>query len=280
MKRFDRMLAVVLELQAHGVRRADDLAATFEVSARTIYRDIQALCEAGVPIVAEPGRGYSLVEGYFLPPVRFTADEAVMLLLGADVMVNSFDADYVTAAEGAARKIAAVLPMDMREEVQSLRNSIRFIAERPASESGGQFLRMVRRAIVARKTLRFHYTARHSQDGANVPSLREADPYALIHTNGAWFMIAFCHTRHDIRYFRLERMEHLMVLEHTFKRPPNYSPQPRGDADRPIVVRVLFEREIARWAREERFYFTVAEEDRVDGLLSAYARARTTTLTI
>src|SRR5258708_4661842 len=267
MKRSDRMLAVVLELQAHGVRRAEDLAATFEISIRTIYRDIQALCEAGVPIVAEPGRGYSLVEGYFLPPLRFSADEAVMLLLGADVMVKSFDADYAAAAEGAARKIAGVLPVEMRGEVQSLRESIRFIAERTASEQGIEFLRMVRRAIVAQHTLRFHYTARRSQEGASVQSQREADPYALVHTNGAWSLIAFCHTRNDIRYFRLERMEQLTVLERTFKRPPSYRPQTRGDTDRRIVVRALFEREIARWVREERSYFTVSEEERAEGLL-------------
>ena len=81
-----------------------DLAASFEISKRTVYRDIQALCEAGVPVIAEPGRGYSLVEGYFLPPLRFSADEATMLLLGADVMAQSFDAEYRVAAEDAARK--------------------------------------------------------------------------------------------------------------------------------------------------------------------------------
>jgi predicted DNA-binding transcriptional regulator YafY len=126
---------------------------------------------------------------------------------------------------------------------------------------------MVRRAIVAQKTLRFHYTARHSQAGVNVQSLRDADPYALVHTNGAWSIIAFCHIRNDIRYFRLERMEQLTVLERTFKRLPSYRPQARGDTDRRIVVRVLFEGEIARWVREERSYFTIAEEERADGLL-------------
>jgi len=68
MNRTDRLLAIVLELQAQGKRRAEDLAATFEVGKRTIYRDIQALCEAGVPVISTPGQGYSLVEGYFLPP--------------------------------------------------------------------------------------------------------------------------------------------------------------------------------------------------------------------
>src|SRR6266545_780388 len=88
MNRTDRLLAIVLELQRKGARRAEDLAATFETSKRTIYRDIQALCESGVPVVAQPGVGYSLVEGYFLPPVSFSVDEATMLLRGAELRLS------------------------------------------------------------------------------------------------------------------------------------------------------------------------------------------------
>lgn len=67
MNKTDRMLAIVLELQRKGVVRAEDLASVFETSVRTIYRDIQALSEAGVPVVGATGQGYSLVKGYFLP---------------------------------------------------------------------------------------------------------------------------------------------------------------------------------------------------------------------
>ena len=91
MNRTDRLLAIVLELQARGKQRAEDLAATFEVGKRTIYRDIQALCEAGVPVISTPGQGYALLEGYFLPPLRFTPDQALILLLGGDAMAQSFD---------------------------------------------------------------------------------------------------------------------------------------------------------------------------------------------
>ena len=94
MSHTDRLLAIVLELQAHRWRRAEDLARTLETSKRTIYRDLVALGQAGVPIVSTPGRGYALVEGYFLPPVSFTADEATILSLGADVMARSFDRQY------------------------------------------------------------------------------------------------------------------------------------------------------------------------------------------
>ncbi len=109
MNRTDRLLAIVLELQRKRSQRAEDLAAIFETSKRTIYRDIQALCESGVPVIAQPGHGYSLVEGYFLPPVTFSADEATMLLLGSEFVADNFDAQYREAAETAGRKIEAVL---------------------------------------------------------------------------------------------------------------------------------------------------------------------------
>ena len=124
MNRTDRLLAIVLELQRKGARRAEDLAATFETSKRTIYRDIQALCESGVPVVAQPGVGYSLVEGYFLPPVSFNVDEATMLLLGADSASQNFDAQYRDAAASAGRKIEAVLSEKLRGEVEYLRGNI------------------------------------------------------------------------------------------------------------------------------------------------------------
>ena len=109
MNRTDRLLAIVLEIQAKKHIRAEDLAATFEVTKRTIYRDIGALSESGVPIVAMPGQGYSLVEGYFLPPLTFSSDEAIMLLLGTDFVAQNFDAHYRGAAQSASSKIVLVV---------------------------------------------------------------------------------------------------------------------------------------------------------------------------
>ena len=105
MNRTDRLLAIVLELQRKGRQRAEDLAETFETSKRTIYRDLQALGEAGVPLLAIPGQGYSLMEGYFLPPLSFSTVEATMLLMGADFIAQHFDAQYRQAAVTATAKI-------------------------------------------------------------------------------------------------------------------------------------------------------------------------------
>lgn len=272
MNKTDRLLAIVLELQGKGRRRAEDLADTFETSKRTIYRDIEALCEAGVPILSVPGQGYSLMKGYFLPPLSFTSDEAIMLLLGSDFMAQNFDAQYRDAAQAAGRKIEGVLSEKLRDEVHLLQRSIRFISgdatQRPTETDT---LQRLRRAIIDRTTVRFHYHTRYSQSGQSTHATREADPYGLVHFHGAWHLVAYCHMRHDIRNFRLDRIDMLELLTTHFVRPPNFMMRESSLQQRTLTVRVLFDAEVARWVRESRSYFTIAEEETCDGLLVTFA---------
>lgn len=268
MNRTDRLLAIVLELQANGRRRAEDLAALFEVGKRTIYRDIQALCEAGVPIVALPGQGYLLEEGYFLPPLRFTPDEALLLLLGSDLMARSFDAEYSSIAQSAGRKIAGALPESLREEVRSLQQSIRFVGSGVESSEYDGYLRMLRRAIVGRHTVRFEYRARHGSSEERIS--REVDPYALVHVSSAWYLVGHCHLRKDTRLFRVTRMSRPHILARSFTRPPGFTPERRPNEraeQRALTVRALFEAHVADWVREAQSFYMVGEEMRADGLL-------------
>lgn len=265
MNRTDRLLAIVLELQAHGRRRAEDLAATFEISKRTVYRDIEALCEAGVPVVAVPGQGYRLVPGYFLPPLSFSPDEATLLLLGSAVMGQSFDAPLRAVAESAAHKIATVLPPRVRDEVRYLQASIAFVP--PPTPGGPQSavrLGQLRRAVVERRQVEFHYQARHGAAAMQ----RQADPYGLVHVDGNWYLSAYCHTRTAVRNFRLDRMADLTVLAETFTRPSDFQiATGQTLEDRRLLVRVLFLPAVARWVREARQFFTVAESETEAGLL-------------
>lgn len=272
MNRTDRLLAIVLELQGKGRQRAEDLAATFETSKRTIYRDIQALGEAGVPLISVPGRGYSLMKGYFLPPLSFSTDEATMLLLGSDFMAQNFDAQYRTAAQSASRKIEGVLPEKLRAEVHYLQDSIRFVSSGTIADVAEvEMVRQLRRAIIERATVRFCYHTRHVQHGQSTQRTREADPYGLVHFSNAWHLVAYCHMRHDIRNFRLDRMENLELLSQTFQRPPDFKLQARKRAESEcIVVRALFDKEVARWVRESRFYYTVSEAESAEGLLVTF----------
>lgn len=271
MNRTDRLLAIVLELQARGAARAQDLAAHFETSVRTIYRDVEALCEAGVPVVATPGRGYALMEGYFLPPLSFGVDEAMTLLLGADFVAQHFDPQYRAAAGEARRKIEAVLPERHRPELDDLRESLQIVVldqqQAPTPEVQA-LLGQLRRALRERRTVRFRYHTRHAAGGHDASEERRADPYSLAHTAGSWYLLAHCHRRGDVRMFRLDRMEELHPTTTTFVRPADFRLRP-GDQlqDRTLTVRVRFDEAAARWVRESRFFFVTAQEETPEGLL-------------
>jgi predicted DNA-binding transcriptional regulator YafY len=270
MNKTDRLLSIVLELQGKRKQRAEDLAKTFETSKRTIYRDIEALCEAGVPIISVPGQGYSLMPGYFLPPLSFNTEEATMLLLGSEFMAQNFDAQYRQAAQSAYRKIAGVLPEQLRSEVEYLQSSIRFIAPgTPEAEQKKQTLQQLRRAIIAHQRLRFIYHNRHRDEAQNDGGTeREVDPYGLIFISGSWHLSAYCHLRLGVRNFRLDRIDQLELLEQTYQRPASFHIQekPKHGA-RTILVKALFEPGIARWVKESRSYYVTQEEECEAGLL-------------
>ena len=115
--------------------------------------------------------------------------------------------------------------------------------------------------------MRFRYHARSRDGQPNAVSLREADPYALVHIGGAWILVAYCHLRHDRRHFRLDRMEEVALLDKRFTRPTEFKIRPISQEDRNVVVRALFDHETARWVQEAPSFFQVAQEAHPDGLL-------------
>ncbi len=265
MNRTDRMLGIVLELQSRGHQRAEDLAATFEVSKRTIYRDIQALAELGIPIMAMTGHGYSLMEGFFLPPLTFDSREAMLLLLGIEFMAQHFELPLQAAAQAAGQKIRAVLPAPVAEEVQVLQNSVLFFtgggSETPDRR---QTLTALWQAIAGRRRVHFRYHKRHVDEA----TVREVDPYSLAHMVNDWYLYGYCHLRHGRRVFRLSRISGLTLLDDTF-RPTAVSPAEwiEPNMDKVCVIRALFDPAVTQWVRESRIYYMVAEEETADGLL-------------
>jgi len=271
MNRTDRLLSIVLELQAKGWQRAEDLADRFEISKRTVYRDMQALSESGVPVISSPGQGYTLMDGYFLPPLSFSPDEATTLLLGADYMAQTFDAQYQAAAQTAHTKIEAALSDRLREQVRFLENSMHFIAINPLESSvPPSMLPQIRRAIIQRKTIRFEYQTRYPSLDQTATTYRDADPYALMHIAQAWYLVAYCHLRKDIRHFRLDRIDAMRVLDQTFVRADDFAMPPHTLEGREITVKVLVSHEDARWTQEEPSFYQTKAEEYPEGLVLTF----------
>jgi predicted DNA-binding transcriptional regulator YafY len=273
MNKTDRLLAIVLELQRKEIIRAEDLAAVFETSRRTIYRDIQALSEAGVPIIGSPGLGYSLMEGYFLPPVSFSVEEAVALLIGTDFVQQKFDSGYGAKAQTSQRKIEAILPESVRKEASRIRTTTRLLAIDQAvnSEREKAYLEILRSAVLEERKVEFHYSKNIAEDDGNRQSIRTAAPYGLVLVNGSWLLIAQCDLRQELRHFRLSRMKDLTVLDDRFIYPPDFNLQNyKPTDDRHLRVRIQAHPSLAGKLKEANNFFMEELIDHEEGLLVTF----------
>lgn len=269
MNKTERLLAIVMELQRRKLLTADDLAKVLGVSVRTIYRDMVALSEAGVPIIAETGLGYSLMEGYFLPPISFTVEEAVSLLLGTDFIENRFDPALRKSAHSSRRKIEAILSRQIREETNRIQGSIRLLQkdEMDIMMREKANLGNIREAMREGKKLRFTYHKRVAgSDGSRV-TVRTVSPYGLAHDEqNGWLLLAFCDLRGDIRHFRVSRISDLTVTDETFQLPDKFDLQSYRPKDtRSIRVCAIFNPEVIDKVEEANNYYMESAETKEDG---------------
>jgi predicted DNA-binding transcriptional regulator YafY len=162
---------------------------------RTVERDISALQQAGVPIYAEPGRvgGYVLDRSHTLPPVNVSADEAVAIAVGLELLRGT---PFHEAARSALRKVVAVMPEREAGEATALAGRIRLVGEAPAEVPSA-----VARALADRLVLRFGYLDRNG-----VRTEREIEPLSYIGGSTHWYLVGWCRLREDHRAFRLDRM--------------------------------------------------------------------------
>ncbi len=268
MNRTDRLMGILLEFQARGELRAEDLAARFEVSVRTIYRDVQALSETGVPVVATPGKGYRLMEGYFLPPLSLTATEAALLALGGQFVRDRLDPELQRAADTALDKLAGVLPPERRQDVEQWRREITFasfgrVARQP-------YLAPIRQAIQDRRVLRMLYHA-YRRPGSEQ---RDVEPIMLVNLSETWHLSAYCRLRQDRRLFRLDRIDRFEPLDEHFTLDERHEVGPDEYEDRLErfgEARVRFDPTVVRWVRERQPWVFLREEPGADGPVFVYA---------
>ena len=220
MNRVDRLMAMVVQLQSRRVVRAEELAAHFEISVRTVYRDFAALSEAGIPIVAEPGVGYALVKGYHLPPVMFTAEEASALALGGKLVDHLTDASLSKQMNSALLKIRSVLPRDRQDYLERLDRSTVIVARGKKSSAGAtnEALIPVQRALADRRVLAIEYKKETGE-----LTWRDVEPLGLVYYADHWHLIAFCRLRRDVRDFRTDRIAHFQVKSEHFQPHEDFS---------------------------------------------------------
>jgi len=202
MSRSERLLDLIQILRRH--RRPVSgltLAGELDVSIRTLYRDIATLQGQGAPIEGEPGLGYVLKPGFMLPPLMFTDEEIEAIVLGSRWVAKQPDTRLSAAAADALAKIAAVLPDDLREELDATALLVGPSAE--ATREGAD-LGIIRQAIRAERKLEMTY-----QDASGTGSRRIVWPFALGFFDKVRVMVAWCEMRQDFRHFRADRISEL-----------------------------------------------------------------------
>lgn len=217
MNRIDRLVAILIYMEGRRVTRAEDIADEFATSIRTVYRDIAALAEAGVPIVGEAGVGYSIMRGYHLPPVHFTTEEATALVTAGMLMDRFADSSLMSSMASALGKIRAVLPPDRQDHVARLERRMSLRSTRQPNQPGNLFL--IQKALADRTILRISYRG----SGVTEPSRREVEPLGLTYYGDRWHLVAWCRVRQDYRDFRTDRIQAIASLSEQFEPHEDFS---------------------------------------------------------
>lgn len=260
MNRIDRLFAITTHLQARERVRAADLAAVFEVSTRTIYRDIAALSESGVPVVSLPGQGYALSEGYFLPPLVFSFEEAMALVLGGRMLAGHASADLANAADRAVAKIVAIVSDETQCRLRDVEAAIDVapaLGIRQRLDLDTEPIAQLRQAVQERRVVSLRYFGRNRGD----QTVRQVEPLRLQYASGAWYLTAYCRLQRGERAFRLDRIEEIRLEAEPFR--PRQSEKHQTDPGVDVVAR--FRGTAARWVNEQQHWSYVGETQTEDG---------------
>jgi predicted DNA-binding transcriptional regulator YafY len=212
MNRIDRLLGILTLLQSRKFVPAERIADKFGISIRTVYRDIKALVELGIPVSFEAPKGYFVVHGYFLPPVSFSTDEANALLLSESLVYGFADRSIQKHYSNALNKIKAVLRSQQKEKLDVLTNSIK-MQMHPKLLLDVEYLSLLQNAISGKTILEIEY-----KDNKEQVSKRQLEPIGLIFYAFNWHLIGWCHTRKDYRDFKVSRITRLSDTGIAFKK--------------------------------------------------------------
>ena len=267
MNRIDRIAAILIQLQSKKIVKAQDIALRFNISLRTVYRDINTLNEAGVPIIGEAGVGYSIAEGYRLPPVMFNMQEATALLTAEKLIEKLTDKKTFSTYQSALFKIKAVLRSAEKEHIDSLEEHIAVLGNRylPPTERQTGYQQEILNSIVQKTVIAMQYIA----IGTNEISKRNIEPVGIFFMSGHWYLIAYCQLRKDYRNFRIDRIQHLQETSLPYqKQHPSlttYLNQFTKKEQQLHKVVIQVNKSIIKYLGEQKYYNGFISEKEIKG---------------
>jgi predicted DNA-binding transcriptional regulator YafY len=208
--RIARLTQIITLLQAKQMITAREIAEKFNLSLRTIYRDIKTLEKSGIPIITIEGKGYSIMEGFHLPPITFSENEANALITAEQLIIKNKDKSFTENYQNAVSKIKSTLRFSQKEKTELLENRIYF-RNNAENQQTSNNLMIIQKTISNFNIITIEY---HSLE--NKTTKRPVEPFALYSTQDNWLLIAFCHLRNEFRAFRLDRISKLTIENQLF----------------------------------------------------------------
>jgi len=254
----------LITLQSKRVVKAEELAKKFAISKRTVYRDIRVLEEGGIPIGAEAGIGYYLIDGYQLPPVMFSMEEARALLVGGKLLSKLTDARVNESFESALTKIRAVLDRQKKEALEDLEEHLLI---EPFSngfyrQPANPVLHEIEQALTSNLELEMDYYSNYNGN----TSRRVVEPIGLCYYYHQWHMFAYCQLREGYRDFRVDRMSKVKVLDKHFKKHKHPSLQQYIDSivqDTELIeATIVVANEANRYMQDQKYHMGLIAEER------------------
>ncbi|MGY3055598.1 putative DNA-binding transcriptional regulator YafY [Pedobacter sp. UYEF25] len=211
-KRFSRLAAILIQLQTKRLITSTGLAEKFGVSVRTIYRDIKAIEQGGVPILTQEGKGYSLMEGFKIPPIMFSESEANALITVEKFVLKNGDSSLISEYSEAINKVKAVLLYSTKQKVELLSKRIA-VSPATLNTNSSDSLTLIQNALTDFRVLEITYLT----GDKNENTVRKIEPFALYYSSQeTWTLIAFCRLRKNYRMFRLDRIRKIKQTELSF----------------------------------------------------------------
>ena len=209
--RLSRLIAMLTQLQSKRLLTAAEFAKKFDVSVRTIYRDIKTLEQAGVPIITEEGKGYSLMEDYRIPPVMFTESEANAFITAEKLVLVNRDESFVKNYADGVVKIKSVLRSGTKDKAALLSERVEF-EQNPDNDFNSNLLSSIQIALTNFSVIKIEYNSPN-----NEVTKRNVEPFAVINRVGeSWYLIGWCRLRKDFRLFRFDRISKLEITNDKF----------------------------------------------------------------
>ncbi len=262
-KRFDRIISILIQLQSKRIVKAQELADRFEVSLRTIYRDIRSLEASGVPIYSEAGIGYSLVDGYRLPPVMFTREEASSFIASEKLMQTFIDKELGKHHASAIFKIKSVLKNSDKDWLSSIESKV--IIQKPSeklfNENVPDAMNILFKSIADKTQVKLLYQAFDAEESLE----RIIEPVGIFHDNNNWYIFGFCHLRNDYRQFRADRIQGIQKTDFPFLKEHNpletYLNKEKECPTTKVII--LVEKKISKFLASEKKYHGFVSQKKI-----------------